>query len=232
MDSFELLEEKIGYRFKDKNLVKKAFTHISFSKSSENYEVLEFLGDALVNFMTVNILVEAFPNKKEGELSQLKSFLISEEFLASLAKSLNFEKYILISKGEELKGSNKNPSILCDVFEAFWAAIYIDSGYDCKLTKSLFEHHFKSQILEMVNSNSLKQDYKTALQEITQKKWKERPIYNVISVEGPEHRKTFTVECLFKDLRTTGKGNSKKYAEQEAAKNMLQIIQDNEKKKT
>ncbi len=229
MESFELLEEKIGYKFKNPSIVKKAFTHISFSKSSENYEVLEFLGDALVNFITVNILVEAFPNKKEGELSQLKSFLISEEFLSSLAKSFNFDKYILISKGEEIKGSNKNPSILCDVFEAFWAAIYIDSGYDCKLVKELFEKHFKSKILELVNSNSLKQDYKTTLQEITQKKWKERPVYNVISVEGPEHKKTFTVECKFKDFKTIGKGNSKKYAEQEAAKNMLTIIQNHDK---
>ncbi len=231
MESFGLLEDKIGYTFKNPNLIKKAFTHISFSKSSENYEVLEFLGDALVNFITVNILVEAFPNKKEGELSQLKSFLISEEFLASLAKSLSFDKYILISKGEELKGSNKNPSILCDVFEAFWAAIYIDSGYNCILVKELFEKHFKNKILELVSSNSLKQDYKTALQEITQKKWKERPIYNIISVEGPEHRKTFTVECRFKDYKTLGKGNSKKYAEQEAAKYMLQMIQANDKSK-
>jgi ribonuclease-3 len=230
MDSFELLEEKIGYRFKNKNLVKKAFTHISFSKSSENYEVLEFLGDALVNFLTVNLLVEAFPGKKEGELSQLKSFLISEEFLSELARSFDFDKYILISKGEGIKGSNKNPSILCDVFEAFWAAIYIDSDYDCKLVRGLFEHHFKSKILQIVNSNSLKQDYKTMLQEITQKKWKERPIYNVVSIEGPEHKKTFTVECSFKDFKSVGKGNSKKQAEQEAAKQMLQSIKEHDKK--
>ncbi len=232
MESFGLLEERIGYKFKNPNLIKKAFTHISFSKSAENYEVLEFLGDALVNFITVNILVEAFPNKKEGELSQLKSFLISEEFLASLAKSFDFDKYILLSKGEETKGSNKNPSILCDVFEAFWAAVYIDSGYDCVLVKRLFEYHFKSKILELVTSNSLKQDYKTALQEITQKKWKERPSYSVISVEGPEHRKIFTVECKFKGHTAIGKGSSKKYAEQEAAKQMLQILQSDDKNRT
>ncbi len=230
MESFELLERKIGYFFKNESLLKKAFTHISFSKSVENYEVLEFLGDALVNFLTVNILVESFPSKKEGELSQLKSFLISEEFLSGLAKSLNFDKYVLMSKGEEMKGSHKNPSILCDVFEAFWAAIYIDSNYDCKFVKELFEHHFKSQILSMISSNSLRQDYKTMLQEITQKRWKERPLYTIVSVEGPEHKKTFTVECSFKGFKSIGKGSSKKIAEQEAAKYMLDILKDNDKK--
>lgn len=229
MEDFGLLEKRIGYIFKDKVLLQRAFTHISFSRNSENYEVLEFLGDALVNFFIVNMLVELFPNKREGELSQLKSFLISEDFLSEIAKDLDFDKFILVSKGEELKGSNKNPSILCDVFEAFWASIYIDSKYNCKFVKELFEKHFKDKILSVITSNNLKQDHKTILQEMTQKKWRERPIYKVINVEGPEHKKTFTVECIFRDLKSIGKGHSKKYAEQEAAKYMLQQLRNDRK---
>lgn len=229
MEDFGLLEEKIGYVFKDKNLLKRAFTHISYSRSAENYEVLEFLGDALVNFLIVSLLVETFPNKREGELSQLKSFLISEEFLSKMAKDLGFDKFILLSKGEELKGSKNNPSILCDVFEAFWAAFYLDSDKDFKLLKEIFERHFKEKILSVINSDSLKQDYKTILQELTQKRWRERPTYKIISVEGPEHKKSFTIECSFKELKTIGKGFSKKHAEQEAAKHMLEHLKDDKK---
>ncbi len=209
--------------------MKKAFTHISYSRSAENYEVLEFLGDALVNFLTVSLLVEAFPSKREGELSQLKSFLISEEFLSQMAKDLEFDRFILLSKGEELKGSKNNPSILCDVFEAFWAAFYLDSNKDFKLIKEVFEKHFKSKILSTISSNSLKQDYKTVLQEITQKKWRERPLYKILSVEGPEHKKSFTIECNFRDLKTIGRGFNKKHAEQEAAKHMLEQLKNDKK---
>lgn len=226
MDS---LEKKLSYSFKDKNLLKSALTHISYLKSYKtnnfsHYEILEFLGDALVNLFIVDILVESFPNKREGDLSPVKSFLVSEEFLSSLAKYLELDKHILISKGEEIKGSRQNNSILCDVFEAIWAAIYIDSGRDLNLLKELFNKAFKDEILKIIKENRVKQDYKTILQEITQKKYRERPIYSLQKVEGPQHDKQFYVECSFKEAKSYGKGKSKKEAEQQAAKEMLKNL--------
>ncbi|NPA41822.1 MAG: ribonuclease III [Aquificae bacterium] len=219
---FEEVEERIGYTFRNKELLRQAFTHISYARDTggHHYEILEFLGDALLNFLIVDILVESFPEKREGALASLKAYLISEEFFNELAKDLNLSDYILISRGK------KNVSIIGDVFEALWAAVYIDSGRDCNLVKDLFSKLFKDKILETVRTHKIKKDYKTMLQEITQKRWRERPTYRVISVEGPEHAKTFTVESSIRGISAVGRGKSKKEAEQEAAKKLVEKLQE------
>ena len=219
---YEKLESRIGYTFKNKDLLKQAFTHVSYAreKGTSHYETLEFLGDALLNFIVVDILVEEFPGKREGTLASLKAYLISEEFFYELAKELELPEYILISRGK------KNVSIVGDVFEALWAAVYVDSGRDCNLVKDLFKRLFKERIVETVKSHKIKKDYKTMLQEITQKRWRERPTYRVISVEGPEHAKIFTVESSIRGLSAVGRGKSKKEAEQEAAKKLVKKLQE------
>ena len=219
---YEKLEGRIGYTFKNKDLLRQAFTHVSYAreKGTSHYETLEFLGDALLNFIVVDILVEEFPEKREGVLASLKAYLISEEFFYELAKDLELPEYILISRGR------KNASIVGDVFEALWAAIYLDSGRDCNLIRDLFKRLFKERIVETVRSHKVKKDYKTMLQEITQKRWRERPTYRVISVEGPEHAKIFTVESSIRGFSAIGRGRSKKEAEQEAARKLVKKLQE------
>ncbi len=218
---FEEVEHRIGYTFKNKDLLKQAFTHISYARDAgiPHYETLEFLGDALLNFLIVDLLVESFPEKREGALASLKAYLISEEFFCELARELGLPEHILMSRGK------KNVSIIGDVFEALWAAVYVDSGRDCNLVKELFTRLFKDRILETIRSRKVKRDYKTLLQEITQKRWRERPLYRVISVEGPEHARIFTVESSIRGMSAVGKGKSKKEAEQEAAKKLVEKLQ-------
>ncbi len=220
------LEEKLGYRFKDPSLLKQAFTHVSYAKEkgTKHYENLEFLGDSILNFMIVDILVSEFPQKREGTLATLKAYLISEDFFHELAQELQLSGYILMSRGETERGHVNNISIISDVFEALWAAIYIDSGRDCNLVKELFGKLFREKIVNMIKEGKVRKDFKTELQEITQKKWKERPTYRVMSVEGPSHDRVFSVECTIKELRTVGRGKSKKQAEQEAAKKMVELL--------
>jgi len=215
------LESKIGYTFKNKDLLAQALTHVSYARErgTSHYETLEFLGDALLNFLVVDILVEGFPGKKEGVLASLKAYLISEEFFYELSKELQLSDHILISRGK------KNVSIVSDVFEALWAAVYIDSGRDCNLVKELFRRLFMERILGTVKDQGVRKDYKTILQEITQKRWKERPTYRIIGIEGPEHAKVFTVESSVRGISAVGKGRSKKEAEQDAAKKLVEKLE-------
>ncbi len=213
------LEEKLGYTFKDKSLLERAITHISYDRRN-HYETLEFLGDSLVNFFIVDLLVEHYPKKREGFLSPLKAYLISEEFFNILAEKLNLRKFIRIKRGKV------SEAIVGDVFEAVWAAVYLDSGRDANFTRELFYKHFKEEIIRAIMEGRVKIDYKTKLQEITQKHWRERPSYRLISVEGPEHEKRFIVEASIRDFRTLGKGRTKKEAEQEAAREMIKKLSE------
>ncbi len=223
---YQELEEKLGYKFKDLSILRQAFTHISYARERGigHYENLEFLGDSLLNFMIVDLLVSEFPQKREGTLATLKAYLISEDFFYELAQELELSRYILMSRGETERGQVHNISIISDVFEALWAAVYLDSGKDCNLVKELFNNLFGEKIVSMVREGKVRKDFKTELQEITQKRWKERPVYRVMSVEGPSHDRTFSVECSVKEFRTVGRGKSKKQAEQEAARKMVDAL--------
>jgi len=214
----EELEKKLGYSFKDKELLKRALTHVSYEKR-KHYETLEFLGDALVNFFVVDLLVELYPDRREGFLSPLKAYLISEEFFNQLARKLELHKFVRIKRGKV------NETIVGDAFEALWAAVYLDSGRDANFTRDLFYKHFKEDILKLKEGKAGK-DYKSRLQEITQKAWKERPRYRLLSVEGPEHEKKFIVEVDIKDYRAVGEGKTKKEAEQRAAEAMIKKLEE------
>ncbi len=219
------LEERIKYCFKDKTLLKRALTHISYAKEKKvnyHYEKLEFLGDSIVNFLIVDILFEKFSRITLGKLAATKAYLISERFLSQLAQKWELSKFIYLGSDEERKGRRESVSILADVFEAIWAAIYVDSGRSIDFVKRLFRYHFEKQTIEAIKSGVMYRDYKTLLQEISQKLLKEKPQYVLINREGPPHDQIFTVECRLKDFITTAKGKTKKEAEQEAAKEMLE----------
>ncbi|NPB07039.1 MAG: ribonuclease III [Aquificae bacterium] len=215
----EELEKKLGYSFKDKELLRRALTHVSAEKR-KHYETLEFLGDALVNFFVVDLLVGLYPDKREGFLSARKGFLISEKFFNELARKLELPKFIRIKRGRV------NETIVGDVFEALWAAVYLDSGRDADFTRELFYRHFKDDILRALKEGRADKDFKTRLQEITQRRWKERPQYRVVSVEGPEHEKRFVVEVDVKGKKAFGEGRTKKEAEQRAAEAMIKKLEE------
>ncbi len=219
------LQEKIKYCFKKPELLKRALTHISYSKEQKvpyNYERLEFLGDSIVNYLLVDLLSEKFFKFHVGKLAAIKAYLISEQFLAKLAQKWELQKYILLSKSEEIKGRRESLSVQADVFEAVWAAIYIDSGRSIDFVRRLFRHHFEVDVVNAIKSGDFYTDFKTLLQEITQNLFKEKPSYKLLKEEGPDHSKTFTVECSVRDFKTLGEGKTKKEAEQRAARKMLE----------
>ncbi len=219
------LERKLGYSFKDKGLLKRALIHRSFAfekETGENYEVLEFLGDAVIGLIVSEELIKRFPDKSEGELSQIRAFLVSEPSLSELAKTIDLGKFIYLGKGEKRSGGREKSSLLCDVFEAVFGAIYLDAGFE--KAKEIFREKFLEKLWEILKNAVTYKDFKSYLQEVTQREFKELPSYNLISAEGPEHARTFQVECRVKDLKTVGVGRSKKAAEQEAAKEMLKVL--------
>jgi len=219
------LQEKIGYRFKDKELLLRALTHRSFAfekDRKENYEVLEFLGDAVIGLIVSEELIKRFPDKTEGELSQIRAYLVSESSLSELARSVGLGDYLLLGKGERLSGGKEKSSLLCDVFESLFGAIYLDGGF--YEARRVFLERFLKKMWEILESAVTYKDFKSYLQEITQKEFKVVPTYTLLKSEGPEHDKTFTVECRVNELRTVATGKSKKSAEQQAAKEMLKVL--------
>ena len=227
--SFEDLERVLGYQFRDKSLLLQAITHKSYASEHalKNYETLEFLGDSLINFFVVDLLISQFPEAPEGELAMMKSYFVSEDYLYELAEELSLDLYLLVG-GKKKNNNNISPSLLSDTFEALWAAIYLDCGKSADQTKAIFHKLYKDRIIEAAKKGEYKRDYKTLLQEETQKRWKERPVYRVINVEGPHHNRVFEIECSIREYRATAKGKSKKMAEHLAAKKVLELIKSSE----
>ncbi|HIP98486.1 MAG TPA: ribonuclease III [Aquifex aeolicus] len=224
-NSLNQLQDRIKYCFKNSRLLEMSLTHISHSKENKlpyNYERLEFLGDSIVNFLLVDLLYEKFSRLPLGKLAMIKAYLISEQFLSRLAKKWDLPKFIKVGKNEEIKGRRESSSVHADVFEAVWAAIYIDSGRSIDFVKGLFRYHFEKDVTEAIKNGDFYTDFKTLLQEITQSLYREKPTYRLLKSEGPAHEQTFTVECRIKDFKTTAEGKTKKEAEQKAAKKMIE----------
>jgi ribonuclease-3 len=217
--NLEQLQEVIGYHFTDSSLLKAALTHTSYHSKEEKYsafERMEFLGDSILGLIVAEFIFNKFPHYTEGNLSKLKAKLVSRKFLALKAKEFNLGKYILLSSEAARNGGRLSRSILGDDMEALICAIYLDS--DIKAAAD-FIHKFivknyKSPLAEEDMTN-----YKSKLQEFTQSKYQVVPEYKIISENGPDHDKTFTVEVYINQkLWGSGKGNSKKEAQQQAAK--------------
>lgn len=219
----EDLEKNIGYRFKNKDLLKTALTHTSYAyenKVSSN-ERLEYLGDSILEFISSKYLFENFQKLSEGEMTKVRAYAVCEESLYKIAMKHNFSDFLYLGRSEKMSHSIKK-ALIADSVEAVIAAIYLDGGIEP--TEKFILENIKEPI-EFARKNVGMKDYKTVLQEELQRKGEVIIKYNLIKEEGPDHAKTFTidVECDGKKL-AQGIGMSKKKAEMEAARIALEML--------
>ncbi len=218
-------EDNIRYCFRDKNLLINALSHSSYANENKNpkgsNERLEFLGDSVLSIVVSDYLYKNLDSVAEGDLTKLRASLVCEKSLHVFAKQIDLGKFILLGKGEENTGGRQRPSILADAFEAVIAAIYLDGGMEAART------HILRFIPQNIKNNSKMAfgDFKTVLQEIVQQNPEEKVEYVLIGEEGPDHNKRFVVEVkLNSQVIGSGKGRSKKDAEQLAAKEALELM--------
>lgn len=215
------LMNRIGYQFKDDGLLLHALTHSSFAnekhmKPHSDNERLEFLGDAVLEVVSSEFLYLNYPDRPEGDLSRLRASLVCEPTLAYCAAEFELGSFIRLGKGEEQTGGRTRKSVTSDAFEAVIGAIYLDGGF---VPAKKFINKF---VLTDIEHKTLYHDCKTALQEIVQAQHDQQLTYVLVNESGPDHNKTYEVEARVGDkLIGTGKGSSKKHAEQEAAFNAL-----------
>ena len=218
------LQNKIEYTFKNKALLEEAITHSSYANEHHGSvpynERMEFLGDAVLSFVSAQYLYEKYPDMPEGRLSKLRSSLVCTQSLSSFAKEIELGSYLRMGKGETAMGGAQRPSVLEDAFEALIAAIYLDGGIE---EARRFILRFLSREVESHHVNF--KDYKSILQEIIQQNPDERLNYAVVNTSGPDHDKRFEVELrLNSNIIGKGTGTSKKNAEQEAARQALELM--------
>lgn len=220
-----ILENKIGYHFSDATILLHALTHSSFAnemrmEKEKNNERLEFLGDAVLELITSETVYKEYPDLSEGDLTKLRASIVCEPTLSACAKDISLGDYILLGKGEDSSGGRLRDSILSDTLEAVIGAIYLDGGF------TNAKEFIKSFVLADVKNKNLFFDSKTILQEIIQNEDNKQKLrYILLSEEGPDHNKTFTVSvCIGNDEIGYGTGRTKKAAEQEAAKKAIQTL--------
>lgn len=208
------LQDAIGYRFVNVDLLREALTHRSFGQPHN--ERLEFLGDSVLNCVVSGELFSGYGDLKEGELSRLRAYHVRQESLHRAARELDLGGFLSLGEGELKSGGFTRPSILADAFEALVGAVYIDGGY--ARTQLLLRRLFETQFRES-DSDAFGKDPKTLLQEHLQGRRIALPKYSVVSTQGAAHDQKFDVECLIEALsvRTVGSGASRRAAEQEAA---------------
>ncbi len=215
-----LFQKLASIKFKDTSLLNLAFCHRSFANESpteiDNNERLEFLGDSVLGLVVSSWLFVHLPEMDEGDFSRIRSFVVSEESLAEIARQLRVDNFILICKGEEFSGGRTKKTLLADCMEAVFGAYYLDSGF--KASVELIERLLVPAI-KTVLANKHRKDYKTMLQEFAQKKYKSYPRYEVVRKTGPEHNNTFWVKVgVHKNNYGPAEGSNKKEAEQAVAK--------------
>ena len=218
------LEESIGYQFKNKQFLKTALTHTSYSYEHHvpSYEKFEFLGDSILEFVVSEYIYDNFPNLKEGEMTKVRATVVCEESLSKVAKLHNFSDFLNLGKSEQNSSEKARPAILEDVVEALIAAIYKDGGIE--EAKKFIINNLKDSIEYATKHVGLK-DYKTVLQEKLQENGEVKIEYNTIAETGPDHDKSFQVELRCDGvLLAQGEGKSKKAAEMEAARKALEGV--------
>jgi len=224
--SFSSLESTLGYSFRNKELLREALTHPSFDirkKDHRHNQRLEFLGDSLVGCVLANWLFQKFPEKTEGELSRFKSLLARGHNLATVARKINLNEYLIIGKSERQSKGNLRQSVLEDAFEALIGAIYLDSDY---LTIEKVMLQWEPVFIEALKQKSSSFNPKGQLQEYLQSKSKNPKIsYHLIKQSGPDHRREFFIEIKVDGQSIAeGHGKSKKNAEEKAAKVALEKL--------
>jgi ribonuclease-3 len=233
MNDITEAEQALNLTFSDKALLQRALTHRSYLNENPDYplednERLEFLGDAILDFITGEYLYHHFPEMPEGYLTNLRSALVRTETLAQFAINLKLGDYLFLGRGEEESGGRKRQAILCDAFEALIGALYLERGMDyarqfvCKMIEPALE--------EILSSDTYK-DAKSQLQEMAQSHFQLTPTYRTIKEEGPDHAKEFTVEAVI-GYKAYGRGIgfSKQAAAQAAAQEALETLQRELKK--
>ena len=209
------LTEAIGYRFHQPALLRQALTHPSMGH--DDNQRLEFLGDAVLQYIMSDILYKAFPNEREGKLTHLRALLVCEAALSQVARTLHVGEALIMDKGEALTGGRDKPSVLCDAMEAILAAVYLDGGIE--KARELIHR----VLLSHIPAAEERRDYKTTLQEIIQRKSGQVLTYHMVGESGPDHNKTFRFEVRLNDEPIGhGSGHSKKEAEQDAARSALE----------
>jgi len=222
-----LLEETLSYSFHNSKLLGQALAHKSYinenrDKGQKDNERLEFLGDAVLDLVMCEYLIERYPESPEGDLSKMKSKIVNEETLAEVSKGIGLGSFLLVGKGEIQTDGIKKPSLLSDAMEALIAAIYLDSGL--LEARKVILHVFEMP-LRNLSQGILDFDYKTRLQEYSQKVFGDLPVYLVTNETGPDHQKRFEVKVsVSEEICGVGVGKSKKAAEQKAAEKVLSIL--------
>ncbi len=228
-EDFAALEDRLGYRFRQPELIERALTHRSLANEDAtgailDNESLEFLGDAVLGFTIADLLFRRFPEYDEGQKSKVKSLLVSTTTLAKLARQLQLGEFLMLGRGEEKTGGRRKQALLADGYEAVIAAIYVDGGIDA--ARAFILRQFGPLVEEVRQPGFGGRDYKSSLQEYLQAHDLGLPDYQVASESGPDHRKLFQVEVRVKgDVVAQAAGRSKKEAEQEAARLALERLQ-------
>ena len=211
------LQKNIGYEFKQEALLRQALTHSSYAheknlKELMDNERLEFLGDAVLEVVSSEFLYKNHPEMNEGQMTKLRASLVCEQSLAGCARQLELGKFLLLGNGEDLTGGRERDSILSDAWEALIGAMYLDGGFTSA------KEFILKYVLQDIEHKKLFYDSKTMLQELIQNKYKQTLHYMLLSEEGPDHNKTFTVQAYMNNTPLeTGRGRTKKAAEQNAA---------------
>ena len=224
MSQREKLQAVIGYRFKDESLLIRALTHTSYSNEKKtghagSNERLEFLGDAVLELVSSEFFFERYPDYSEGRLTKLRASFVCEPALYSTAEEISLSSYLLLGKGEEATGGRKRPSVVSDTYEALIGAIYLDAGF------SEAKRFILDTLLAHAENKLFFFDSKSILQEELQKDSRGEPEYIVVSEEGPDHEKEYTVEVRHEGrVLGTGRDTGKKHAEQKAAYEALKNI--------
>lgn len=219
------LQQRLGYRFTQQSLLARALTHRSFG--SDHNERLEFLGDAVLNLAVSGLLFERFSGSDEGDLTRVRAHLVREDSLHRVALHLGLPEVLRMSEGEARGGGAQRPSILADAFEAVLGAVFLDGGYAASeaVVRALF-----GEVIQFTEVESWSKDPKTELQEWLQARRFAVPAYRIVATRGQAHAQTFDVECAVPALRLAqrGEGKSRRAAEQEAAKRLLEALKDSD----
>lgn len=221
MKDFSAFEKKLDLNFKNKDLLTQAFVHRSYLNENPGFnldqnERLEFLGDAVLELIVTEELYKRYPEKSEGELTNWRAALVNAKMLTSVAEELNFNDFLLLSKGEMKELGKARQYILANTFEALIGSIYLDSGYEP--AEKFIKKYLIEKLSDIIKNGSYK-DAKSQFQEEAQDRVSITPVYKVIKEWGPDHQKNFTVGVfLAEELVANGEGSSKQEAEEQAAK--------------
>ena len=227
MDSrFEALQQRFGHRFADPSLLTQALTHRSFG--ADHNERLEFLGDAVLSLAVSSLLFEHFAGSDEGDLTRVRAHLVREDSLHRMAMQLGLPEVLRLSEGEARGGGAQRPSILADALEALIGATFLDGGFDA--ARALVQRLF-GEVIATTDMGSWSKDAKTELQEWLQARRLAVPVYSIRATRGQAHAQTFEVDCSVPALGLveSGEGRSRRVAEQEAARRMLDALSASDK---